>query len=221
MNRNFIKIGALVILLVVPILIYIFLRSFGSNHYSLPKFIPIEFKEINENGKLRVDTLFHVVPKFNLINSVSDSINDNRFEGKILICNFFFTRCPGICPRIMANLTRAQEAFIDSKDVNMVSISVDPDYDRPEILKGYEKKFNTKHQKWVLSTGTEDEVYKLGFYGFKLPADTIDHTLHSEKVVLLDKDRHIRGYYTGTDSEEINRLILETKILQYEYEHSK
>ncbi len=104
----------------------------------------------------------------------------------------------------------------------MASISVDPEYDQqPNVLNEYQKKFNIKSNKWLLMTGDPLEVYKLGFYGFKLPADTVDKTLHSEKVVLLDKDRHIRGYYTGTDIKEIDRLITEVKILQHEYKYSQ
>ncbi|MFN0048342.1 MAG: SCO family protein [Cytophagales bacterium] len=217
MNKNIFKIGMLVILLVLPIFVFLFLKTFGVNHFGLITYYPIEFKERNVGGKTVVDTIFHQVPDFKLINQEADSINKGQLQNKIIIADFFFTRCPGICPIITSNLSKVQEAFIDDKDVMMLSISVDAEFDRPDILLKYQEKFNIDGKKWFLATGDRDEIYKLGFYGFKLPADTIDKTLHSEKVVLLDKDRHIRGYYTGTDKVEIDRLITEAKILQHEY----
>lgn len=221
MNKTLIKIGMLVILLVIPIFIFIFLRSFGVNHFQLTTYYPIDYLEKEVQGKKVVDTVFHSVPDFKLIDQKGDSLKNTPSQNKILVVNFFFTRCPGICPIITSNLTKVQESFVDDPNFQMVSISVDPDFDRAEVLAKYQEKFKIDPKLWTLATGNSDEIYKLGFYGFKLPADTIDKTLHSEKVVLLDKKRHIRGYYTGTDKTEIDRLITEAKILQHEYKLSE
>ncbi len=221
MNKNLIKIGILALVLVVPIFVIMFLKTFGVNHFEIMTYYPIDFKERIINGKTVIDTTFHQVPDFKLINQNGDSINKRQLNDKIIVASFFFTRCPGICPIITSNLLKVQESFVSDSNVMMVSISVDSEYDRPEILRKYQQKFNIDSNKWLLNTGAAAEIYNLGFYGFKLPADTIDKTLHSEKVVLLDKNRHIRGYYTGTDKKEIDRLITEIKILQHGYKLSQ
>lgn len=217
MNKNFVKIGILANLLIIPILVYMFLQFFGKNHYRIRKYYPLEVFSYEKDGKLVNDTSFHTIPYFPLIDSNNDSLSKSRLENDVLIVSFFFTRCPSICPIITSNLTLAQEAFYQKEGIKILSITVDADYDKGDILKKYQKRFNINDKKWILSTGNPMDIYNLGFYGFKLPSDTVDKTLHSEKVVLLDKKRQIRGYYTGTDKKEIERLITEANILLYNY----
>jgi len=221
MNSKLTKVGILVVVLLIPILVVFFLRTFATNHFGIITYYPTEVKERIVDGKTILDTVFHQVSEFPLVNQNGDSVNKGQLSKKIIIANFFFTRCPGICPIITSNLLKVQQSFIDDSDVMLVSISVDAQYDRPDVMLKYQEKFKIDNNKWFLSTGDARAIYNLGFYGFKLPADTVDKTLHSEKVVLLDKERHIRGYYTGTDKKEIDRLITEAKILQYEYKSAQ
>jgi protein SCO1/2 len=213
MNDKISKIGMLAALLAVPILIYAILQLTGKNHYKVMTYYPLEVVTTEVKGKFTYDTIFYQLPDFGLIDDNGDSVNLKRFENKVLVANFFFTRCGGICPKIMSNLTLVQEAYYKTNELNILSITVDPEYDKGEILTNYGKKLNIDPNKWILCTGKPIDIYNLGFYGFKLPADTVDKTLHSEKVVLLDRKRHIRGYYTGTDKKEIERLITEANIL--------
>lgn len=206
------KIGGLVILLMLPIFIIMFLHFFGENHYR----IPIYYPSIEQDFSANPDTIYHTIPTFKMVSQKSDSIYG--LSDKITVVDFFFTRCAGICPKMTANLTKVQATFEKDSDVELVSVSVDPEYDTPEVLNNYANKFGIIYPKWKLLNGSKLDVYQLGFYGFKLPSDTVDKTLHSEKAVLVDKDRRIRGYYNATDTKEIDRLITEIKILKYEYE---
>ncbi|MDX2189448.1 MAG: SCO family protein [Bacteroidota bacterium] len=218
--KNYYKTGILVILLVVPVLVYLFLKTFGENHYRIQRFIPVEITEKNINGIIVNDTLFHKVPEFEVIDQNGNSIAGIDFKNKIFVANFFFTRCPGICPKMTANLVKVQDTFIKDTLVKLVSITVDTDYDTPQILKKYGEKYSIEAKKWTLGTmRTKLDVFNLGFYGFKVPSDTVDKFLHSDKLILVDKEKIIRGFYDGTDKAEIDRLITEIKVLEYEYEH--
>ncbi|TAG52152.1 MAG: SCO family protein [Cytophagales bacterium] len=208
------------ILLILPVLVYLFLKNFGENHYRLPYYFPTEISEPNEKGK--IDTTFHVIPDFKAINQNKDSVSLANFENQILVVDFFFTRCPGICPKMTSQLTRIQEIFKDKKEVSILSFTVDPEFDSPEVLTKYAQKFGIDIQTWqLLKTNTKVEVFNLGFYGFKVPSDTVDKFLHSEKIILVDKQKHIRGFYSGTEKKEVDRLTTEIGVLLYEYEHKK
>lgn len=210
------------LILVVPLLVYVFLKSFGTNHYALKKFIPIEINERTENGKLIYDTIFHQIPDFLAINQDNKTISGADFSNKILVVDFFFTRCPGICPKMTSQLTRVQEIFKNKPDVQIVSFTVDTDFDNPDVLKKYADKYSIDASVWTLAkTKTKLDVFNLGFYGFKIPSDTVDKFLHSEKIILVDKEKHIRGFYTGTDKKDIDRLTTEIGVLLYEYQNDK
>lgn len=218
--KSLIKIGILTILLVVPILVYIFLRTFGQNHYNLPTYFPVDIKEVTLNGKTTFDTTFHTIPDFKVVNQNNKTLTGASFKDKILIVDFFFTKCPGICPKMSSQLSRVQESFLNKNDIQLVSFSVDPLYDQPEILKTYADKFGAKENKWdLVTTNSQMDVFNIGFYGFKIPSDTVDKFLHSEKILLVDKQKHIRGFYNGTNKKEVDRLITEAGILLYLDEH--
>ena len=217
-----IKIGILVLTLVVPVLVYIFLKTFGENHYSLPTYFPADIVEREQNGKIIYDTTFHQIPDFKVVDQYSRTLTGASFANKILVVNFFFTRCPGICPKMSSQLSRVQESFIRDSTVQILSFTVDPEYDQPDILKKYADKFNAKENKWFLATtNSKIDVFNIGFYGFKVPSDTVDKFLHSEKILLVDKQKHIRGFYNGTNKKEVDRLITEIDILNYAYDHDR
>lgn len=208
MKKSF-KIGILVLVLFVPIFIFFFLREFGKNHYRLPIYYPLEVA-----GS---DTIYHTIPDFEFTSQRGIAMKISDFQQNVLIVDFFFTRCPGICPKMSSQLSRVQENINATPTVKILSISVDPDYDVPTVLKQYGDLYNANDTTWYFAHMPKNEVFNIGFYGFKLPADTLDKTLHSEKMVLLDKQRRVRGYYCGTDTKEVDRMITEAKILEYEY----
>ncbi|TAE30052.1 MAG: SCO family protein [Cytophagales bacterium] len=219
-----------ILLLLIPALGYILLRGFGQNHYALRRYIPVidsttgeplKGKQINDFGQEVVDTLFRTVPGFRLTNQDGAITDSSVIKGKVHVASFFFTRCGTICPKISSQLTRVQDVFRDKPDIVFLSYSVDPVNDQPAQLKEYAKRYNAIPGKWYFLTGDKAQIYTLAQRGYFLPVvdhgvsyDKPDETfIHSEKLVLVDKRGQIRGFYDGTDKEDVDRLILETRVL--------
>ncbi|MBK6976342.1 MAG: SCO family protein [Cytophagaceae bacterium] len=220
-NKN-IKAGILIITLGIPAFVFLFLKFFGKNKFDLPYYFP----KINEMGEVIIvkgDTVFNQVPKFILKNQDGQKYVFDKDSSQVKVVNFFFSRCGTICPVTNKNINRLSEKFKD-KSVKFVSISVDPKYDQAEILKAYKNKFLYKNKNWDLLTGDKKYIYELAIGGFKLPVsdaseydkniENIDETfIHSEKFLLIDDQGYIRGIYDGTSTSDIDRLVVETKVL--------
>ncbi|MDN4165170.1 SCO family protein [Cytophagales bacterium LB-30] len=204
----------LITILAIPVLIFLFLKFFGSNKFEIPVYytqgVESSFTECNF-GKEQ-----HVIPPFNLLAHTGASITESHLDGNITVVDFFFTTCPSICPIMSTSLTRVQDAFED-KGVQLVSFSVDPENDSIEALQAYAKRFDAKPDMWTFVTGSKPDIYRLARCGFILPVIDGDGSpedfIHSDKLILIDKQRRIRGYYSGTDTEDVDRLIVELKIL--------
>ena len=232
---KFFKAGILTAVLLVPAFVYLFLRFSTHNYYTLTRYYPLidsttnqplKGTQVNFTGTKVVDTLFHVIPAFRLINQDGKTVTNSIVKGKIHIADFFFTRCSTICPKLSSQLTRVQDIFRKYNQVVFLSYSVDPEHDRPAQLKVYADKYEAIPGRWYFLTGTKNDIYRLAQKGYYLPAvdagvskGNPDETfIHSEKLVLVDKEGIIRGYYDGTDKEDVERLILETRVLMSTYD---
>ncbi len=240
--QKFIKAGILITALAVPAFVFLFLKGFGENHYQLPKMVPVidsttgEVKmRKNPNPRWNepaLDTVFHTIPAWSLIDENGKAFSSTQMQGKIYVADFFFTRCTSICPKMSTQLTRVQDVFANNPEVQLLSFSVDPTHDSPEKLQAYAQNYDAKPDKWHFLTGTRQQIYPLAVKGYYIPvADaseydkavkTPDETfIHSEKLILVDKQGYIRGFYDGTDKKDVDRLILEIKVLQKIYETEK
>ncbi|EJF08634.1 MULTISPECIES: SCO family protein [Pontibacter] len=212
------------ILLLVPLLIFIFIGSFGEHHYTLPKYFP----QVTATGEVqrdaKGDTLFNQVPAFQLTSQQGQAISQKDLDGHIYVADFFFATCPDICKAMSSQMVRVQEAFQDEEQVKLVSFTVNPEYDTPEVLREYGERYGADPGKWYFLTGDRDKIYTLAQKGFYLPVMKVEGQqdfIHSEKFMLVDKDRYVRGIYDGTDKEDVDRLIIEIKVLLDEYSKSK
>ncbi len=164
---------------------------------------------------------FHKIPDFKLVNQLGDTITQMTFEDKSYITDFFFTSCPGICPKMTRNMLTLQEEFIDDSEILLLSHSVTPSIDSVSVLKAYAKYNGVIDNKWHLVTGDKMEIYTLGRRHYfvendlGLPKD-IDDFLHSENFLLIDKNKHIRGIYNGLNKTAIKQLITDVKTLKKE-----
>ncbi|EOR94473.1 SenC [Arcticibacter svalbardensis MN12-7] len=164
---------------------------------------------------------FHAIRKFNLINQEGMAFTEKNLDGKICVADFFFTSCPGICPKLAISMSALQKEFLEDKDVLLVSHSVTPATDSVPVLKQYAEAHGVNPKKWNLLTGNKDEIYDLGrkFYyveedlGLKSDASIF---LHTENFVLIDKQRHIRGIYNGLDPNSMLALKNDIKELKKE-----
>jgi protein SCO1/2 len=228
----------LFIVLILPVFIYLGLKTWGTNHFVLPRYIPAidsTTGEIKMGKRLNprwdeseLDTIFQTIPDFNLINEKGEKFSSSSLKGKIYVASFFFTRCGTICPKITGQLSRVQDTFNKDPDLKLISISVDPAFDHPEKLQAYAKRFDANQGQWTFLTGEKKVIYPLILTGFHVPlADASEYDaaiknpdetfIHSERLVLVDKKGIIRGFYVGTDKKEVDRLLVEIKVLKTIY----
>lgn len=206
----------LVCILLVPVLIFMFLRGFGENKYDLPIFFQNGVDNPFEECPV-TDSTQHYIPEFSFTNQEGKSIGRAEMEGKITIVDFFFTSCPSICPLMSKEMERVNDMFREEPKVQIMSVSIDPEFDTPAVLKEYAAEHNAIPGKWHFLSGPKDETYQLARCGFVIPTidgkGEPDDFVHTDKFILVDDLGRIRGYYSGTNREAVDLLMLETKVL--------
>ncbi len=207
------KILVLLIILVSPSVFYLFLKSARHNIQRLEIFGP---KEVNEKG----DSVYHTIPDFEFVNQYGKKISKKDFDGKIFVADFIFTTCQSICPKMSEQLTRVQEKIKEQDDVLLLSHTVDPENDSVPVLLNYAQKMGAHEGKWHFVTGEKKTIYDIARYGYYVTAlegdGGPDDFIHSEKLMLIDKQGRIRGYYDGTADTSVKRLMDEIKVLKFE-----
>lgn len=164
---------------------------------------------------------FHRIPAFKLINQEGEPFSEKNLEGKIYVADFFFTSCPGICPKMTANMSMLQEEYVSDEEVLLISHSVTPDMDSVEVLKRYAEEKGVNSKTWHLLTGDRAAIYDLGRNQYFVEEDLglekdPDDFLHTENFVLVDKNRHIRGIYNGLNKTALKQLITDIETLKKE-----
>jgi len=159
---------------------------------------------------------YGTVPGFQLTNQNGQPFGSAQLSGKIWIADFIYTTCPGPCPMISSRMSELQKP-LQKTDVHLVSFSVDPDKDTPEVLRGYADKLQAEPGRWDFVTGAKSAIYKLSHDGFKLAVsdgrDAQGIPVHSTRMVLVDRHGQIRGYYDATEPEAITKLLADTNHL--------
>lgn len=155
---------------------------------------------------------------FSFVNQEGEVITGQSVSGKVTVVEYFFTTCPGICKAMNKNLQLVYNAFKGSKEVSILSHTVDPVHDSVQVLLGYSKKLNVKAPVWQFLTGDKEKLYKAARIDYLLavedpPSNIEDDFIHTEYVALLDKERRIRGYYDATDQNRVDQLITDIKRL--------
>jgi protein SCO1 len=163
----------------------------------------------------------HTISNFKLINQNGDTVTNKITEDKIYVADFFFTTCQSICPKMSSSMAILQKKYSADNSIILLSHSVTPEMDSVPILAAYAKKFNVDSKKWQLLTGDKKEIYKLARKSYFVVLDEgdggVQDFIHTENFVLIDKEKRIRGFYDGTSSVEIERLIGDIDILKNEY----
>lgn len=201
--------------IIVPVLIF-FAGSAGKQNF---QHLPFMGERIEPNGADVKDTIFYAVPDFKLTSQTGEIITQKTFDNKIYIANFFFASCKDVCPKMNAKVATVFSKIKEQKfaEIKFLSITVDPENDSVPVLSAYAKKFKADPSIWYFATGTSDDIFKAG-QGFLVPVSKEDQTIdHSQQLLLIDKEKHIRGIYNGLDEVELARLKDEIKVLLYEY----
>ena len=164
---------------------------------------------------------YHTVADFSLTNQNGKTITQKDYEGKIYIADFFFTTCPTICPIMTKNMAGIQELIKEDDDVLLLSHSVTPVIDSVAQLKKYAMEKGVDDTKWKVVTGDKKQIYELArksYLAVKTDGDGGPFDMiHTENFILVDKERRIRGFYDGTKTEDIDRLMDDLRILKASY----
>ena len=164
----------------------------------------------------RAVSSYGTVPAFELLNQNGQPFGSAQLAGKIWIADFIYTTCPGPCPMISSRMSELQKP-LEKSDVHLVSFSVDPEKDTPQVLRGYAEKLQADHARWDFLTGPKSAIYKLSHDGFKLAVsdggDERGIPVHSTRMVLVDRHGQIRGYYDATEPDAVTKVLADTNHL--------
>ncbi len=188
---------------IVPTLAFFAMRYYQQNISDLPYYA--------ENYTIQNKVPDFKIPEYQFINQDSLTVDNSFTDGKIWVAHYFFTTCPTICPAMISGISDVQEQFKNTSKLRIVSFTVDPETDTPEVLKNYAENRGIDTRQWQLATGDKKLLYRFARKGLFIEATDGDgganDFIHSEKLVLIDSNNRIRGYYDGTESSDIKLLI--------------
>ncbi len=186
----------------------------------LPIYNPADVNPELVDSTVQYKSKYHTIADFSFTNQNGKTITQKEYEGKIYVADFFFTTCGSICPKMTTNLSEIQKAFAKNPEVKLLSFTVFPETDSVPVLKAYAKKHNVDDSKWNLVTGDKKEIYTMArksYLAVKLgkPEELYD-MVHTENFVLVDTKKRVRGFYDGTNKEDMKRLIEDITFLSEE-----
>jgi protein SCO1/2 len=226
-NKN--TLIAVTVALLVPLLFYFVGKKYSYGAVQMPRHYIFDSTTLKTvNGKQVTDTLWHRIPDFALTNQLGETVSWKNMAGAIVIADFFFTHCPNICPQLtlqmkklqqgLGHVDQASEKTLDS--IRFLSFTVDPERDSVPRLKAWADRFQINPENWWLLTGPKKEIYDLSMNDLKMglvDGQGVDtNFFHTDLMVLLDKNRNVRGYYHGLDSGALAQLAHDAVLLSLE-----
>ena len=184
---------------------------------TLPIFQPNDVNSELVDSSIQHVKRFHKIKSFEFLNQNGEKISEKDYDGFVYVADFFFTTCPSICPIMTDNMLKIQRYIKDKKKVKLLSFSVTPEIDSVQVLKEYSIEKGVDDKYWNLLTGDKSKIYSLARKSFlvvKENAESNSHDMiHTENFVLVDREKRIRGFYNGTDDEDIEVLKEDIDIL--------
>ncbi|MBC7936546.1 MAG: SCO family protein [Rhizobacter sp.] len=224
MNKN--AIITLLAVIIIPLTGYFIVKYYSKDAVHMPRryfFDDVVTRE--KNGKTTTDTLWHAVKNISFTNQLGQTVSLDDAKGKVIVLDFFFTRCPSICPGLARNMKKLQDAFIKNPDiVQFISISVDPEFDSVPQLRKFADKYEANHDTWWFVRGDKKQINDFAFSEIKASiADTEVDTafIHTENFFLLDSNRVVRGWYNGFDTAALAMLVRDVPTLMLERDRKK
>lgn len=216
-----IKALVLGLLLLVPILIFIFISVFGVHHFSLKTYYP----KLDEQGQVVYnaagDTVFQTVPYFKFVSQQGDSLSQMELDSTIYVVSFFDPSCPNPCQDLLSKLKRIHDAYENIPQVKFVSISTSPDQDSLQQLQQLGERFEAQPDRWYFLTGSPAERADFREAITARMSGDAAATDVGATILLVDKEKLIRGVYDGTGNKEVDRLKLEINVLLDDYSKRK
>ncbi len=219
-------IPALLISAALLLLIFGYLKSTRNKPLRLLPYYGVQrIDTLLKSGMYTKDTVFHVVQDFSFINQNGKIVTQKDLDGCIYVCDFFFTTCQSICPIMSTQMETIAATFKNTKDVKIISHTVNPEYDSVPVLAEYARLHHANSNQWYFVTGNKKELYNIARTGYYLNAEQgnggPDDFIHTQNFALVDKEKHIRGFYDGTDTKDVMQLISDIKLLLKEYDYKK
>ncbi len=220
---------AILIALVLPLGSYFFMKYYSDANIKVPGHYIFDsvITKISD-GKQMSDTIWHKIPDHSFTNQLGKEVSWKDIEGKIAVVNFFFTHCPTICPTLTSNMRRLQESIKNAMKVGdkepgflqFISFSIDPERDSVAELKKWADRFQVNPSNWWLLTGDKKTIYDMSLEHMKLgiqDGENVDSNfIHTDRFVLIDRERNIRGYYRGLDTVSLGKLSEDIIFLSLE-----
>ena len=187
---------------------------------TLPIYNPADVNPELVDSTVQYKSKYHTIAGFSCAKQHGKTITPKDYEVKFYVADFFFTTCPTICPKMTANLSEIQTAFANNPKVKLLSHTVFPETDSVPVLKKYAVEHKVDDSKWNLVTGDKKEIYTMArksYLAVKLgkPSELYD-MVHTENFVLVDTKKRVRGFYDGTNKEDMKRLIEDITFLASE-----
>lgn len=225
---------AVLLALLAPLVAYFIVKDKSETAVTMPRhYLPDTVYTATKRGKQITDTAWHRAGDFSLVNQEGRVINWDSLKGKIIIADLFFTRCPTICPAMTVNMKRLAESIHNGKRVgdksnklvHFLSFSIDSERDSVPQIKKWADRFQVNPDRWWLLTGSKQMIYNFAINEMKIGVEDgegIDtNFIHSDKFVLIDSNRHVRGYYDGLDSVSLAKLSNDVVLLTLEKDPSQ
>lgn len=214
------KLLGLVLLGISSVIIYLFYNALQPQK-TLKVYAPAMVNEALVAAEIQHVRKYHTIADFSLTNQNGETVTQADYADKIYIADFFFTTCPTICPIMTKNMVSLQEKIRDDPEVLLLSHSVTPQIDSVPQLKKYALEKGVLDAKWNLVTGDKKDIYELArksYLAVKTDGDGGPFDMiHTENFILVDKEKRIRGFYDGTQEEDIEKLLEDIKILKETY----
>ncbi len=220
---------AVLLVILVPLTAYFIIKGKSERNIHMPRhYLPETVITKTKKGKQVEDTVWHQVKDFTLTNQDGRQVSLSDLQGKIIVADFFFTHCPTICPGMTMNMKKLAESVHSGKrvgdrtnrQVHFISFSIDPERDSVPELKAWADRFQVNPEQWWLLTGDKKTIYDLALEEMKLglvDGEGVDtNFIHSDRFVLLDSNRQVRGYYSGLDTAAIAQLANDMVMLTRE-----
>lgn len=209
--QKYIKAGLLIVVLVVPALIFIFLQTYTANHFDLPYYVPLQNPETKQVLLKGQDTIFYQVRDFSLTTVDSNSaITSEQLRGKTVVLSAFKSPCDAVCDKTLSELTRINGLHKAYPSLNILTI-INENQELSDKITSYQK------VGWQVAMVRDSTFQKVVQGSFRLfPKDTNEQTISvNNRLSLIDSNGFIRGYYDAGKTEEVERLLAEIRVLEY------
>jgi len=209
-GRKILVVSVIGLILGLPVLFGILLKKSKFGYKELPIF---------SSDEMGVQVPYSV-DQFSLVDQNGEVFTRDSIGDRVFISNFFFARCPDVCPTINGHIKIASQKLANSPDIMFLSHTVDPYNDSVAVLREYADKFEVDDNQWKFLTGKKSTIYHLARDSYKAVIQEVPDTndfIHSEKIMLLDKEFQVRGIYDGMNFSEVMEMITDARFLLKTY----